>query len=242
MRGATGLSLTPYLSRYVFQEEVGASGTPHLQGLIHNKNQVALSTLKGWNLRVHWEATRDIKSSITYCSDPAKRAPGGRIWNEGFTLKTAPTHILDEVDLFDWQKELVQELRQDADERSIIWYCDRVGGSGKTALAKFILTHIHRAMFFSGGRFGDMAHAIIKSKFDPSTIVINLPRTSEGKVSYAAVEAMKDGIIQSGKYEGGWRLYPPPHVVVFANWMPQEDALSADRWTIRELENHRLRR
>ena len=162
------------------------------------------------------------------------------MWSSGFTLPTDTLHIIDEVDLFQWQKELIQELRGDPDERSIIWYCDRVGGSGKTALAKFIMHNLPRAMFFSGGKFSDMAHAVVKSKFDPSTVIMNLPRTSEGKVSYAAIEAIKDGILQSGKYEGGWRLYPPPHVVVFANWPPDLAALSEDRWTIRELHNHRL--
>lgn len=203
---------------------------------------MALSTLKAWNLRVHWEPTRDIKTSIAYCSDPEKRAPNGKIWSSGFTLPVSNLHILDAVDFFDWQKDLLDELKGEPDERSIIWYCDRLGGSGKTAFAKHVMVNLPKAMFFSGGRFADMAYAIIRSKFDPSAILINLPRTSEGKVSYAALEAMKDGILQSGKYEGGWRIFPPPHVIVFANWMPQEDALSADRWVIRELENHRLRR
>lgn len=202
---------------------------------------MALSTLKGWNLRVHWEATRDIKSSIAYCSDPTKRKDAGRIWSSGFTLPTNRIHILDEEDLFQWQKDLLVELREPADERTVVWYCDRLGGSGKTSISKFLMVNLPNAMYFSGGKFADMAHQVVKSKFDPSTIIVNLPRTSEGKVSYAAIEAMKDGILQSGKYEGGWRLYPCPHVVVMANWMPDLGALSHDRWTVRELENHRLR-
>lgn len=225
----------------MFQEETGEGGTPHLQGVIHNKNQVALSTLKTWNLRVHWEPTRDIKASVGYCSDPAKRNAGGRIWSRGFTISSGGVHILDEVDLFGWQRELITELRAPADERTIVWYCDRDGGAGKTSLAKFIMVHLPRAMFFSGGKFTDMAHQVVRSKFDPATILVNLPRTSEGKVSYAAIEAMKDGLLQSGKYEGGWRIYPCPHVVIFANWMPDIAALSADRWTIRELVDGRLR-
>lgn len=200
-----------------------------------------MSTLKVWNPRIHWEHTRDIKSSVAYCSDPQKRAPNGRVWSAGFTIPTEDLHILDFADLFPWQRDLVNDLREPADDRSILWYCDRLGGSGKTALAKHIIRNIPHAMFFSGGKFTDMAHQVVRSKFDPSVVVVNLPRTSEGKLSYAAMEAIKDGLLQSGKYEGGWRLYPPPHVVVFSNFMPEEDKLSADRWKIRELENNRLR-
>lgn len=224
----------------MFQEEIGEAGTPHLQGLLHNQNQVALSTLKGWNLRIHWEPTRDIKASIAYCSDPAKRKDGGRVWCSGFTLPTAAIHILDPVDLFQWQRDLVAELQGAADERTIVWYCDREGGSGKTSIAKYIMVNIPSAMFFSGGKFADMAHQVVRSRFDPAVIVVNLPRTSEGKVSYAGIEAMKDGLLQTGKYEGGWRIYPCPHVVVLANWMPDFAALSADRWLVRELANNRL--
>lgn len=227
--------------RYVFQEELGENATPHLQGLINNKCQVALSTLKSWNPRIHWEATRDIKSSIKYCSDPAKRKEAGRIWSFGFTLPDQPNlFLLDEVDLFAWQRALLEEIRQEPDERRITWYSDEQGGSGKTAFCKFALSTVPRCLFFSGGNFRDISHVVCKSKFDPRVVVLNLPRSSEGKVSYAAIEAIKDGIIQSGKYEGGFKMYAPPHLIVMANFLPDLTQLSIDRWDIRQLHFHNL--
>lgn len=133
----------------------------------------------------------------------------------------------------------MEELRADPDERTITWYHDAIGGSGKTALAKHIMATLPCSQFFSGGKFADMAYQIIKAKKDPKVIVINLPRTADGRVSYSAIESMKDGILQSGKYEGGFRIFAPPHVVVFANFLPTMEALSLDRWEIRYLEARR---
>jgi len=227
--------------RYVFQEEVAPdTGTPHLQGFVYHKNQVAVSTIKQWNPRLHWEAARSVFNSVAYCSDAAKRKPLGRVWSEGYQLPPEPTiYTIDEADLYQWQKELLVELRAPPDERRITWYSDAIGGSGKTAFAKFIMTTFPGSLFFSGGKFADMAYQVIRAKKDPAIIVINLPRTADGKVSYSAIESMKDGIIQSGKYEGGCRIYAPPHLVVFANFLPTVEALSLDRWDIRILEERR---
>lgn len=149
--------------------------------------------------------------------------------------------VLARADLFTWQRELAAQLEEPAEDRLIYWYQDRLGGSGKTAMARFIMAEYgSRAVYLSGGSAKDILYQIIKHKVDPSIIVFNLARTQEGKVSYQAIETVKDGMVQSGKYEGGFRMYAPPHVIVFANWPPDFNALSQDRWMLRELDNNRL--
>lgn len=143
--------------------------------------------------------------------------------------------MVKEQQLYAWQTELLVELRGDPHPRQIIWYFDAQGGSGKTAFSKFAMTTLPGTMFFSGGKFADISHLVIRSKFDPRTVIMNLPRSCEGKISYGAIEAIKDGIIQSGKYEGGCRIFAPPHVIVMANFMPDLTQLSLDRWEIRDL-------
>lgn len=71
---------------------------------------------------------------------------------------------------------------------------------------------------------------------------MNLSRQAEGAFSYASVETIKDGLVFSGKYEGGTRLYARPHVIIFANWLPDMTKLSLDRWDIRTLANNPPRR
>lgn len=221
--------------RYVFQEERGANGTPHLQGYLHYKNQVARSTISQWNPRLHLEPARSIVQSVAYCSDATKRH--GRIWSKHYQVRD-DLHLLDRADFFGWQEELFTELLGDPDERRIIWYYDADGGAGKTAFARALLARSPGVLYLSGGGYRDAAHQIIKAKTDPRIVLVNLPRSTEGKVSYGTFECAKDGLVASGKYEGGVRLFPPPHVVIFANYLPDLSQLSIDRWDIRHLRHN----
>jgi len=221
---------------YVVQEERGENGTPHLQGYIHWKNQIAFSTIKQWNLRIHWERARSVSNAVAYCSDPTKRH--GRIWTSGFTVDTRNLRIVLEENLYDWQQSLLEELRGEPHMRSVVWYCDLEGGCGKTAFARFLVKNMPHTMFISSGSAKDIAYQIIKSSWSPSVVVFNLPRSAESGMSYAAVESLKDGIVFSGKYEGGAKLFAPPHVIIFANFLPDLAKLSLDRWDVRTLLNN----
>jgi hypothetical protein len=53
---------------YVFQEETGAGGTPHLQGILMFKNAVSFSKLKRMLPTAHLEAARNKIASMRYCS------------------------------------------------------------------------------------------------------------------------------------------------------------------------------
>jgi len=229
-----------FYTRYVFQEEIGDAGTPHLQGFLHYPTQVALSTIKAWNPRLHLEAARSVVQSVQYCSDPTKRH--GRIWTLGYAVTPVRRpFVLDHADLYTWQRGLAADLEQAADDRSIYWYQDAAGGSGKTAMARYILERWPAdVLYLSGGKGTDILYQVVKRKTDPRIVLFNLTRTQEGKVSYASIESIKDGLVSSGKYEGGFRMFPSPHVIVFANWPPDFNALSRDRWILRELDNNRI--
>lgn len=202
---------------------------------------MALATLKAWNPRIHWEASRSIYNSVKYCSDPEKRAPQGRVWSSGFDLPSQDDDdLLKPEHFYEWQRNLVAEIAEKPDPRRITWFYDAIGGSGKTALCKWLVLKSPSTLFFSGGKFADISYQVLKSGFAPKTVIINLPRTAEGKISYGALEAIKDGLISSGKYEGGFRVFPPPHVIVMANFRPDEGALSLDRWDVRTLHNNVL--
>ncbi len=68
-------------------------------------------------------------------------------------------------------------------------------------------------------------------------IIWDIPRSSKGNVSYATLEAVKNGLICNTKYETGVKVFNPPHVIVFANFPPDDESqLSADRWHIISLD------
>lgn len=175
---------------------------------------------------------------MEYCSSLEKRH--GRVWCKTYTVR-ATLHLLNPENFYTWQRNLVRELQQEPNDRTIIWYTDRAGSAGKTQIAKYITATIPSCLYVTSTSSKDISFAIIKARSDPKILIFNLPRTAEGAINYGTFETAKDGIVYSGKYEGGCRLFNPPHIVIMANWMPDIHALSLDRWSIRLLdENHEL--
>ena len=62
-------------------------------------------------------------------------------------------------------------------------------------------------------------------------VVFDVPRSCR-KISYATIEGVKNGKLFSGKYEGVTLQFAPMPVVVFANFEPETNGLSRDRWNI----------
>ena len=50
------------------------------------------------------------------------------------------------------------------------------------------------------------------------------------------MEEIKDGLIYSGKYEGGFANIEHPHVIVVSNFAPELSKLSEDRWNILKID------
>jgi len=63
-------SLEAYPCVYIiYGREVGASGTPHLQGYIYNKHEKSLNTLRKLSGRAHWEIAKGSpQDNYNYCS------------------------------------------------------------------------------------------------------------------------------------------------------------------------------
>lgn len=200
------------------------------------RNPVTFRQIKQWNLRLHVERSRDVHRSLQYCTNPEKRS--GRLYTKGFTVPSAALDLVPEDQFYQWQRQLLAELGQLPHRRKVIWYYDQEGGCGKTELCRHIIANYENALYLASAAGKDLIHMVAKQKKDPKIIIMNLPRQAEGKFSYASVEAIKDGLLFSGKYEGSSRLFPRPHVVIFSNWYPDLTALTLDRWDIRVLHNN----
>lgn len=90
----------------------------------------------------------------------------------------------------------------------------------------------------TGGTAGDMKHAAARFRevtgYYPAIVCANVARSDRFTSSSAkALEAIKDGLFFSGKYESGMtNTWAAPIVIVFANRKPVTSAFSSDRWRV----------
>lgn len=63
-------------------------------------------------------------------------------------------------------------------------------------------------------------------------VIWDLPRNNGNKISYDAIESVKNGMICNTKFETGTKIFDPPHIIIFSNEQPEEENLSKDRWNI----------
>ena len=218
---------------YIFQEEIGETGTEHLQGTICLKVKQRMTQLKNIHQSIHWEATKSVKTSIEYCLKEKTR--NGRQWVHGIEVPE-PIHINEP---YGWQLEVMDIISKpcEKDCRKIYWFYETVGGMGKSTLCKYLVVKQDALMLT--GKSGDMFNMLLKYPNKRKLILIDCPRSQQDFVNYGAIEQIKNGLIFSGKYEGGQVVFNRPHVIVFANKPPKmgEDVMSADKFIIKEIEN-----
>jgi len=220
---------------YVFQEEIAPStGTPHLQGHMSFPDKVRPKNL--FSTKLSWRKSTKVKQSIAYASDPKKRKPGGRIWNQGIKIKK-PIKILDATKLYNWQKKIIDVIIAEPNDRTIYWYWETIGCVGKSTFCKYLVVK-HEALILSG-KGSDMKYGIVKyvEKHGdyPEIIILDIPRSCEGYISWAGIEEIKNACFFSPKYEADMVVGNCPHLICFANFKPDTSKISEDRWDITEI-------
>jgi len=127
-------------------------------------------------------------------------------------------------------------IKKEPDNRTINWIWSENGGVGKTSTAAYIERN-YEGVCIANGKGTDIKNSVIThlNENNLDILIINVPRCNENYVSYAAIEEIKDGLIYSGKYEGGFANIEHPHVIIMSNFEPDTNKLSKDRWNIVEI-------
>jgi len=228
------------VKEYIVNPEVGKNGTPHLQGFVEFKNARMFSSLKKKFDKIHWEVAHNIEAARNYCKKDDTRV--GETMIGGSKHKPPCKDPLLGKNLYKWQQDVINLCESDPDDRTIHWYWDESGNIGKTSLAKHLcLKHKNEVLFLSGSA-KDCKYGVKSFLENPDNklkiVIFGFPRTVEKfEGMYEALESVKDGIFYNTKYESGMVMYDPPHVICFANWKPQKEKLSKDRWKIMNINN-----
>ena len=211
---------------YVFQEETGECGTPHLQGCCWFNKACRPSEALQYK-QIHWEKCRDWDASIEYCSKEDTRS--GQVFSN-FEIES------DEIEVetpTGWQLQILDIIGEKPDKRKIHWFWSERGRVGKSQMAKFLAVK-HKALVI-GGKASDMKMAVAAMDKKPKICVLDVPRSVE-HVSYTGLEEIKNGCFFSSKYESGMVLMNPPHMIVFANFCPPGGKLSSDRLIVTRID------
>lgn len=147
---------------------------------------------------------------------------------------------IDNIEWKDWYGHICDEIKNQT-TREITWYCDKVGGAGKTQFCRYYIATEPRQFTVVKGNmmsrdFNTVINNAVNNGWDGYCLLIDLPRTCDQQISiYQNMESVKDGIITTSKYSGTTRIFEQSKVVVFANWFPKVELLSMDRWRVYEL-------
>lgn len=225
--------LETHCSVAIIGHEIGEQGTPHLQGYCEFKKKVRPMGLVGLK-QIHWEKSKGSKASnVTYCSKEDKNA-----WCIGCRVKK-PLKLIKEEWLFDWQKDIIHEIKGDPDDRKIKWVWSHTGKVGKTQFSKYLSAKFGAICL--QGKCADVKNGVVQYITDtgdrPPIVLWPIPRCGNvySRGLYEGMENVKDMYFYSGKYEGGQVNENTCHLIVFANEPPRQEALSEDRWDVIQL-------
>lgn len=213
--------------------EKGKSGaTPHLQGYISYKKKCRHEEFDEWD-KIHFEPCKGNEAqNVAYCSKE----------KDVLLMRGFPKPVIKMTYdmLKPWQSKIADKFVDDEDPlwgRKVYWYWEETGGVGKSVLCKYLVDNAGALVVM--GKNGDILYGISRyievNGEAPRMVVVDIPRTNDGHVSFQAIESVKNGFFFSPKYEGKMVRFNSPHVIIFSNVEPWYEKLSSDRWVVEHI-------
>lgn len=224
--------------KWIYQKErCPTTHRIHFHVGIYFNNPRGIGFQQLWPDDTHWEFVKRWPATVKYCSKVSSRVEGPWTNIEGLTFRETIRDPLEGKELYDWQQRIIDIIQAEPDERKVYWFWDPNGNTGKSCLAKHIRMWYKCAVI--GGTAKD-CFCSLKMRLevdDIKVVIFDLSRSQMNRVSYNAIEQIKNGMFFSGKYESGDVIINPPHVIVFANFPPERELLSEDRWSVIRLDD-----
>jgi len=223
--------LKQFANKFTFQKERGENtGYEHWQGYCHLTHKEYMGTFKnmlGFQ-SAHIEPCMNVFASIKYCSKPESRIEGP------FNEESIFIHYFEPR--LDWSIKATNEflIPCSPSERRIVWIWENKGNKDKSSWADY-MEIVHKAILFEEAKKEDIACRFATLDQEVKIVIFDFTRDCQGHVNYRALESIRNGRIFSPKYKSNMIRFNKPHVICLANFLPDTDKLSSDRWDIREI-------
>lgn len=127
-----------------------------------------------------------------------------------------------------WQESVLDKLRRQ-DARKILFVVDVKGGQGKSVLTQHLLS-TENTWACQGGKTADLMNSYKKGA---EFAIFDMARCNKPDwYPWNFMENLKSGWFTATKYEGGFKKFRKPKIVVFMNQDPPRDKLSEDRYEV----------
>lgn len=138
--------------------------------------------------------------------------------------------IKSEGEPYPWQQGVIDRLDDEPNDRSVEFYVDSNGGSGKSWLIRYLLSTRIDVQVLSSGSRNDLAFAVDETK---RVFLFDIARGGMEFLPYGLLEKLKDRYVFSPKYESQLKILKhKPHVFVFCNEHPDMTKMTADRYIV----------
>ncbi len=153
---------------------------------------------------------------------------GGAIqaWNIIKNEKGFSDEYIQNYKPWGWHHHLYSMVQNSANERSILWYYNSKPKLGKSTIGYYLMVKFPKHFYVIGNPsyVKDTSTVLLnamKGGWNGHCIIINLTMSYDGiEWLYGVLEAIKDPIFSTAKYNGGTTIKGMTHVVVFSNFEP----------------------
>lgn len=177
-------------------------------------------------------STDGIEELRSYCMKKDETYIKGP-WTLRFLYKGQDLLCMDKP--FPWQEDIIAQIREEPNDRTIIWITNPSGNIGKTKLCKWLKFNKLAVRIPLGTATQIKTNCIVRGA--SRCYIVDFPRTlgKDEKLRdvFSAIEEIKNGWVESAMYGKCQELMMmPPHVICFANWYPNLGMMSQDMWKV----------
>lgn len=214
-------------------ETCPTTGNKHLQCYIEFKNPRSFNAIKKIFPTAHIEVAQGSAiANFKYCTKENNfKANENMLKIHECELRKRPLEVIDPDQFYPWQSYMHDIVCRQPDTRTVYWIWEPDGCTGKTAFVKFLVHKYSWCTFSTASKSADIATI---ANEDITCYLFDFSRTQVDFCPYTAIEGLKNGLISDSKLKKESRniIMNSPHVICFANSLPNIKALSEDRWAI----------